>query len=61
MLPQSSPHNSGQTPKILDFKVFGNFFITYMFVHNLLNLTFTEKAGERRWKIQGKKYEIEVR
>lgn len=30
-----------------------------MFVHNLLNLTFTEKAGERRWKIQGKKYEID--
>lgn len=43
------------------FKVFGNFFITYMFVHNLLNLTFTEKAGERKWKIQGKKYGIEVR
>ena len=37
---------SRQTLKILNFKVFGNFFITYMFVHNLLNLTFTEKARE---------------
>lgn len=46
MLPQSSLQNSGQILKILDFKVFGNFFTTYTFVHNLLKLAFTE----RRWK-----------